>query len=188
MTSAHRSHAPDPTPMRVVDAIEKSRLAGGLADLLSFAAAAIARGPASGDHPLGHTVHPVLTDLPLGCWTSATLVDMVGGTGGRQAATRLVGIGLVTALPTAFTGLLDWSALEGGDRRVGAVHALGNDIAIGLFVASLVARPRGRHGSGVRLALLGNLASASAGYLGGHLALSRATSDRTGSAGRSGTG
>lgn len=172
-------------PLRVVHGIEKSRLAGGLADLLTRITAPVvpAPGSRSGNHPLGHSVHPVLTDLPLGCWTSATLVDLVGGRGGRSAATRLVGIGVLSAVPTAFTGLLDWTSLEGGDRRVGVAHAVGNDVAIGLFAASFVARVSGRHGRGVRLALLGNLATASAGYLGGHLALSRATADRTGSAG-----
>jgi uncharacterized membrane protein len=171
-------------PLRVVHAIEKSRLAGGLADLVARVSAPVvaAVGPPPGEHSLGHSIHPVLTDLPLGCWTSATLVDLVGGKGGRSAATRLVGIGVVAAGPTAFTGLLDWASLEGGDRRVGVLHAVGNDIAIGLFVASFMARLGGRHGRGVRLALLGNLFTASAGYLGGHLALSRATADRTGTA------
>ena len=82
---------------------------------------------------LGHSLHPVLTDLPLGCWTSATIVDLVGGKAGRAAATRLIGVGLLAAGPTAYAGLASWSRLEGADRRVGAVHAIGNDVAIVLF-------------------------------------------------------
>ncbi len=131
---------------------------------------------------LGHALHPVLTDLPLGCWTSASLVDVVGGRSGRPAATRLLALGLLAAGPTALAGLADWSRLEGEDRRVGAVHAVGNDVALVLFAGSVVARLRGRHGSGVRLALLGNLAAAGSGYLGGHLALRRGTADRSGDA------
>ncbi len=169
-------------PERVARAIGSSRAAGLVADAQDAAYGWLAPGP---DHPirstvLGHSLHPVLTDLPLGAWVSATLVDVVGGRGGRPAATRLVGIGLLTAMPTAYAGFADWTLLEGSDRRVGAVHALGNDVAIGLFAASLVARLRGRHARGVRLAVLGNLATAGAGYLGGHLALSRGTADRSG--------
>ena len=96
----------------------------------------------------------VLTDLPLGCWTSASIVDVVGGRSGRSAATRLVALGLLSAGPTAYAGLASWSRLEGEDRRVGAVHAIGNDVAIVLFAGSLLARARGQHGRGVRLALL----------------------------------
>ena len=82
-------------------------------------------------------------------------------------------------MPTAYAGFADWTLLEGSDRRIGAVHALGNDVAIGLFTASLVARARGEHARGVRLAVLGNLATAGAGFLGGYLALSRGSSDRS---------
>jgi uncharacterized membrane protein len=128
---------------------------------------------------LGHSLHPVLTDLPLGCWTSASLVDLLGGRSGRSAATKLVGVGLLAAGPTAYAGLASWSRLEGENRRVGAVHAIGNDVAIVLFAGSFLARVRGEHGRGVRLALLGNLATVAAGHLGGHLALSRRTADRS---------
>jgi uncharacterized membrane protein len=169
-------------PQNIARAIGESRLAGLVADAQQTAYGWLEPGP---DNPvrtrvLGHSLHPVLTDLPIGCWTSATLVDLVGGRGGRPAATRLVAIGLAGALPTAYAGFADWSTLAGADRRVGAVHALGNDVAIGLFAASLVARARGQHGRGVRLALLGNAFTAGAGYLGGHLALSRGTADRGG--------
>ena len=127
---------------------------------------------------LGHSLHPVLTDLPLGCWTSASIVDVIGGGMGRSAATRLVGIGLLAAGPTAYTGLASWSQLEGSERRIGAVHAVGNDVAILLFAGSFLARVRGQHGRGVQLALLGNLATVAAGHLGGHLALNRGTAGR----------
>src|SRR5439155_19893824 len=33
--------------------------------------------------PLGHRLHPLLTDLPIGCWTAATLVDTFTGRSGR---------------------------------------------------------------------------------------------------------
>jgi hypothetical protein len=52
-------------------------------------------------------------------------------------------------------------------------------VATFFFVGSLVARLRGRHGSGARLAVAGHVAMAGAGLLGGHLALVRGTANRS---------
>ena len=169
-----------PLPSRLVSAVQDSPVSRLLDRLLTTATAPFV--PAK-DSPvrtevLGHALHPVLTDLPLGCWTSASLVDLVGGSSGRSAATKLVGVGLLAAGPTAYAGLASWSQLEGQERRIGAVHAIGNDVAIILFAGSFLARVRGQHWRGVRLALLGNVATAAAGHLGGHLALNRGTAKR----------
>ena len=129
---------------------------------------------------LGHAVHPILTDLPLGAWTCTSLLDLVGGAQSRPAATRLLTIGLVAAVPTAVTGAAEWMTTSGGDRRVGVVHAAANVSALGLYGASLVARHRGRHWRGVGLGLLGGLTSAVGGYLGGHLAIARNVGSRDG--------
>jgi uncharacterized membrane protein len=165
---------------RLVDSIERHPLSG----LLDRALTAItAPFVPSDDNPfrteaLGHSLHPVLTDLPLGCWTSATLLDLLGGQRSRSAATRLVALGLLAAGPTAYAGLADWSRLQGDARRLGAVHAIGNDVAIVFFIGSWLARVRGQHGKGVRRALLGNLATAAAGHLGGVLALEKGVGDK----------
>lgn len=127
---------------------------------------------------LGHSLHPVLTDLTLGCWNSASLLDVVGGPESGHAATLLTGAGVAAAVPTAVAGAADWAELTGGERRAGAVHALGADIAIFLFAGSLIARLRGRHSAGVRLAAVANLVMVGAGFLGGHLALNRGTARR----------
>jgi uncharacterized membrane protein len=167
-------------PDRVVRAVQDSPVSRVLDRLLTTVTAPFVPRDDSlvRTDVLGHSLHPVLTDLPLGCWTSATLVDLVGGRSGRSAATKLVGVGLLAAGPTAYAGLASWSRLEGQERRIGAVHAVGNDVAIVLFVGSFVARVRGQHWRGVRLALMGNLATAAAGHLGGHLALDRGTASR----------
>jgi len=169
-------------PSRVVSAVQDNPVSRLLDHLLTTVTAPIVPSEESiaRTEVLGHSLHPVLTDLPLGCWTSASLVDVVGGRSGRSAATKLIGVGLLSAGPTAYAGLASWSRLEGPERRIGAVHAIGNDVAIVLFAASFVARVRGQHWRGVRLALMGNLATAAAGHLGGHLALSRGTADRSG--------
>jgi nitrite reductase/ring-hydroxylating ferredoxin subunit/uncharacterized membrane protein len=122
--------------------------------------------------PAGHPAHPPLTDLPMGCWISAAILDMVPGT--ERAAQALVAAGLAGALPTALTGLADWSALHREQQRVGLVHALGTATASGLYAASLLARSRGRTGGGKALGFAGLTALLAGGYLGGHLAFRQA--------------
>ena len=122
---------------------------------------------------LGHAVHPLLTDLVLGSWTSATVLDLFGGRDSPASAQRLVGTGLLAVAPTAWTGWAEWSAAEPRDKRVGLVHAVTNGLAIGVYAASWVARRQGRHDAGARLALAGAAVSGVGAYLGGHLASAR---------------
>ena len=121
---------------------------------------------------LGHPLHPLLTDVPIGSWTSATLLDLVGGEQSHSAAERLIGIGILAAVPTALTGANDWADTTPADdtvRRIGAVHALANVAALMLYGGSLAARRRGRRGRGVLLGLAGLGAVGVGGHLGGHL-------------------
>ena len=122
---------------------------------------------------LGHALHPTLTDLVLGTWTSATLLDVLGGREWAAPAQRLIGTGLLAAGPTAWTGWAEWSQAGPRDKRVGLVHAVTNGVAIGVYAASWLARRRGRHETGARLALLGATVSATGAYLGGHLTEAR---------------
>jgi uncharacterized membrane protein len=122
---------------------------------------------------LGHAVHPMLTDVVLGTWTSANVLDLVGGRDASPAAQRLIGTGLLMAGPTAWTGWAEWSAAGPRDKRVGLVHAVTNGLVIGAYAASWVARRRGRHGTGVRLGLAGAALSGVGAYLGGHLTEAR---------------
>ncbi|WP_345153501.1 DUF2231 domain-containing protein [Arthrobacter ginkgonis] len=124
-------------------------------------------------------MHPPLTDVTLGCWMSASILDLAGGPQARRGATLLVGAGLAAAGPTALAGTSDWAEMNGPERRIGAVHALGANAAAFLFLGSLIARMRGRHGLGVGLGLAGNAIAAGAGFLGGHLALTHGTARRT---------
>ena len=122
---------------------------------------------------LGHAVHPILTDLVIGTWTSASLLDLFGGRGSSAPAQRLIGTGLLAVGPTAWTGWAEWSAAGPREKRVGLVHAVTNGVAIGVYTASWIARHRGRHGAGARLALAGAAVSGVGAYLGGHLAAAR---------------
>ena len=127
---------------------------------------------------LGHAIHPLMTDVPIGAWTSATVLDLFGGEQSRFAARRLVGLGILAAVPTAITGVAEWGPTETREKRVGVVHAMSNSIALGLYTASWVARRRGRHGRGAGLALAGAAATGFGGYLGGHLTEARKVSSR----------
>lgn len=123
---------------------------------------------------LGHPLHPLMTDLPIGFWTSAWVLDLVGGKSSAKAAEKLVGLGVASALPTAAAGLADWSELNRPERRSGAVHAVANLAATALYAASYLARRRGRRGRGVALGMAGAAAATVGGFLGGHLAFRRA--------------
>jgi nitrite reductase/ring-hydroxylating ferredoxin subunit/uncharacterized membrane protein len=123
---------------------------------------------------LGHPLHPVLTDLPIGFWTSAVVLDLVGGRGARPAADALVGVGVAAALPTAAAGLADWSDLDEPVRRAGIVHAAANVAATALYGLSFLARRRGHRAGGVALGLAGAAVASAGGFLGGHLVYRRA--------------
>ncbi|MCU1430400.1 MAG: Rieske (2Fe-2S) domain protein [Actinomycetia bacterium] len=118
---------------------------------------------------LGHRLHPMLTDIPIGAWTSATVLDVLGGRAGRLASRRLVGVGILASLPTAAAGLSDWHDSFGEDKRVGVVHATANVTALTLQLASWRARGRGHRLRGSALSMIGLGATAVGGYLGGHL-------------------
>jgi len=127
---------------------------------------------------LGHAVHPVLTDLVLGSWTSATVLDLVGGRESRAAARRLLATGLVAFGPTAWTGWAEWSTAGPREKRVGLVHAVVNGVAVGAYTSSWLARRRGDHAQGVRRALVGAAVASVGGYLGSHLAAARKVGSR----------
>jgi nitrite reductase/ring-hydroxylating ferredoxin subunit/uncharacterized membrane protein len=121
---------------------------------------------------LGHALHPLLTDVPIGMWTSALTLDWVGGKDAREAADRLILLGLGAAVPTLASGWSDWTdSFAGNDavKRVGLVHAASNATGVALFAGSYVARKRGSRGLGKLLALAAGSAMGAGGFLGGHL-------------------
>lgn len=123
---------------------------------------------------LGHALHPMLTDLPIGCWTSSWLLDVLPVSGSRRASQRLVALGVLTAVPTVVTGWAEWSRIDRPeDRRVGVVHAVAFAGTTTLYAASWMARRNGRHRAGVALGQLGALTASAGGFLGAHLAIGR---------------
>jgi uncharacterized membrane protein len=160
----------------VLQQVEATAALDRLAPALRAVSRPLAQGPL-GDllrgRPVGHAVHPFLTDLPIGFWTSSLVLDLVGGSGSRDSSRRLVGWGLASVVPAATSGLVEWRSLGTRDARTGSLHATLNVAAGGCYAASWAARRRGRHGLGVALGLLGASVVGVSGYLGSHLAIGR---------------
>jgi nitrite reductase/ring-hydroxylating ferredoxin subunit/uncharacterized membrane protein len=116
----------------------------------------------------------MLTDIPIGAWTSAFVLDALGGDERSEAADTLIGLGILAAVPTAVSGLSDLADVEDRQRRaVGAAHALGNSVALVIYATSYVLRKGGRRPAGVALSMLGAAIMSGSGFLGGHLAFRR---------------
>jgi nitrite reductase/ring-hydroxylating ferredoxin subunit/uncharacterized membrane protein len=122
---------------------------------------------------LGHPLHPVITDVPIGAWTAALALDAVEAISGRDGlgggADAAIAVGLVGSVGAALTGMTDWSNTDGRARKVGLMHGLLNAGATALYATSLVLRRGNNRRAGVGFSMLGFAVSATAAYLGGHL-------------------
>jgi nitrite reductase/ring-hydroxylating ferredoxin subunit/uncharacterized membrane protein len=125
----------------------------------------------------GHPVHPALSDLPIGLWAGATVLDATdrdpAPRHGLDAAGVLSAAGIAAAGATALTGLSDWTVSDDQDRRVGLFHGLLNTVAFGLQCASLGTRMAGHRGTARALGVASLTVTAAAGYLGGHLVFTK---------------
>lgn len=167
------------TPARLADATDALEQARGLDRTIRVLSTAVRRtlhpGPvkdALHGVPLGHPAHPPLTDVPVGLWISAAVLDLMPGT--RRAAQTLVAAGLAGALPSVLTGIADWGSLHREQQRVGLVHAAGMATTSALYSASLIARYQGRDGAGRAFGFAGLSTLLAGTYLGGHLAFRQA--------------
>jgi nitrite reductase/ring-hydroxylating ferredoxin subunit/uncharacterized membrane protein len=151
-----RAHALDPVVRKLSGTVVRALPAGPRTDALHGV-------------PFGQPAHPALVRLPLGCWTSAVLLDLFRGT--DRAAKMLIAAGVAGSAPAAATGLADWSALHTDQQRVGLAHAVCQAGAATLFLGSLAARTGRWQGYGRVLSASGLAVATLGSYLGGHLAL-----------------
>ena len=160
-------------PAAIAERVERAHVLDpavrGLSDSVVRALPAGARTDALHGVPFGQPAHPALVRLPLGCWTSAVLLDLFRGS--DRASRVLIGTGIAGTVPALATGLADWSALHTGQQRVGLVHAACQTGAAVLFLGSLAARAGGRPGYGRALSGCGLAVATAGSYLGGHLAM-----------------
>ncbi|HEX3818126.1 MAG TPA: DUF2231 domain-containing protein [Chthoniobacterales bacterium] len=121
----------------------------------------------------GHPLHPMLTDIPLGAWTAATVLDVYEISSGDESLTNAsdfaVGLGLIGAVGAAFTGLNDWNYCYEKPRRVGALHAIINIAATSCFLGSWWQRRRGERRAGLTSSFVGYGLTLVGAFLGGHL-------------------
>lgn len=123
---------------------------------------------------LGHPLHPAISDLPIGAWSTAALFDVIDSFTGEEtyaeAADLAVKVGVVTAVGVATAGLCDWHKIgEGPARRAGALHALFNSGALLCYIASWVQRRGGHRPAGVATGLAGLALVLAGAWLGGHM-------------------
>ncbi|MFD3538451.1 Rieske 2Fe-2S domain-containing protein [Streptomyces sp. NPDC058662] len=161
--------------LRAMDRVERSPRADRLVDAARAAVRAVPLGRGRDvlhGRWLGHPLHPLMVQLPLGSWMSAAVLDLVPGQ--KRAAQVLVGVGLVAALPAAVAGWTDWAELRRPQMRVGMVHAAANAAGVALYAVSFAARARGRFARGRLWGLAGLTAVSVGGAVGGHMAFRQA--------------
>ena len=93
---------------------------------------------------LGHPLHPVLTDLPIGFWTTSGVLDLFGGKRSRRTSDAMIALGLASMLPSAAAGWSDWTDGDARARRVGLLHAASMIGAGALYAGALGASLRGK--------------------------------------------
>ena len=122
---------------------------------------------------LGEPLHVVLTDIPIGAWTAAMMLDALSLIrSGREfvwAADASIAIGLAGAACSAATGVTDWSDVDPPARRRGLIHGLLNISATAMFATSLMLRKKKSRVGGRFTAALGYALMTYAAHLGGKL-------------------
>ncbi|MET8582388.1 Rieske 2Fe-2S domain-containing protein [Streptomyces collinus] len=160
----------------LLDRLEREPRADALIDTLSSGVKALPLGRGRDllhGRWLGHPVHPLMVQVPIGAWFSAALLDLCPGR--SREAGLLIGVGLAATAPAAVTGAVDWAELHRQQQRVGLAHSLANTVAAGLYVGSLACRLKGHTARGRALGFLGLTAVGIGGMLGGHLAYRQAS-------------
>ncbi len=117
---------------------------------------------------LGHPVHPMVTDVPVGALTAAALLDLAGE---ETAADIAVATGVAAMAASAATGAADAVDTYGRTQVTATVHATLMAGSLGLYLTSMalrLARPRSRP-LAVGLSLLGYAGMPAGAYLGGDI-------------------
>ncbi|WP_425245691.1 Rieske 2Fe-2S domain-containing protein [Streptomyces sp. NEAU-NA10] len=160
----------------LLDRLERTPVADPVIDALQKGIRSLPLGPGRDmlhGRWLGHPVHPLMVQVPIGSWLSAAVLDTRPGR--SREAGLLVGVGLAAAAPSALAGAVDWAELHREQARVGLVHAMANWAAVGLYATSLACRLKGRTAAGRAYGFLGLTAVGLGGMLGGHLAYRQAS-------------
>lgn len=121
---------------------------------------------------IGHALHPLLTDIPIGAWTVTAVCDALGMAGAQrfdEPADVALTVGVVGAAAAGITGLADWSDTTEEPQRIGMLHALVNGTALISYLTSSIARRRGARTTGRLTGFAGYGLMTLGAYLGGEL-------------------
>jgi nitrite reductase/ring-hydroxylating ferredoxin subunit/uncharacterized membrane protein len=122
---------------------------------------------------LEHPLHPALTSIPLGAWTTTVALDVKAAASGDESYSRAadfaLAVGLAGAVGSAVTGLTDWSETDGRAKRIGLIHGLLNVAATAMMATAYVLRRRNERRAGEAATLAGFAFASVSGYLGGDL-------------------
>src|SRR6185369_2962428 len=116
---------------------------------------------------LGHPLHAVLTDAPIGILFLVIVFDVLGNQG---AATVTLAVGVLTMLAAALAGFADYADTDGKARERATLHSSLMVIALVIYLLSLALRlgtaPAASTG-GAWLSILGFLVLSAGAYVGG---------------------
>lgn len=114
---------------RIVRAIQDQTIIDRVADVVQPPAKRAFRGTSGSGRTLknflsgtwlGHPLHPILKDVPIGGWTMAAIFDALDAFAPSESFQRAADISILTgilgALASAVTGLADWSDTTGRAR------------------------------------------------------------------------
>lgn len=118
---------------------------------------------------LGHPLHAVLTDAPIGILFLAIVFDVLSL---GQAAALAVGFGILTMLGAALAGFADYADTDGRARERATLHSTLMVVALVLYAISFVLRlpvatTGGAPAAGVIVSVLAFLVLAAGAYVGG---------------------
>ena len=156
----------------MIESVARAAPLDGAADLVGRLSRGLPESIAERSRALlGHPVHPALTDLPIGFWTSAWTLDLLPGRDRTADAARtLIGLGLLSTVPTVVTGLGDAAEMSHDGRRTAALHAALNVGATAALACSWWLRRGEAQGRARTIAQLGAVLATAAAAVGGHLA------------------
>ena len=118
---------------------------------------------------LGHPLHPVITDVPVGALTAALFLDIIGESGGAKWATL---VGLVAMGGAAITGIADYTGADGKARRYGTIHSLLMFFSAAFYLFSVLVRFElvpGAREHAIITAVIGYLFLSVGAYVGGEI-------------------
>ena len=120
---------------------------------------------------LGHPLHAVLTDAPIGILMLVIVFDVLSM---PQAAAWALALGILTMLGAALAGFADYADTDGKARERATLHSTLMLVALVVFIVSLLMRlpvsaAAGASTGAVLLSLLGFLIVAGAAYVGGDI-------------------